>query len=766
LTFESPLLLPKLQNQYGQGADGIFNINSESSWGPQVGTTATDWTGQTRPMSADANDLKNFLKTGMTATNSVSIAGGSDKNTIRLGYTNFNNSGLLPNSSIKRNMVSVRMTSKLTDRFTADAKISYTRQDATNRPQTSGSPSNVFAQYETMPRSIHLSDMNPWKDAYGAMVLWKPASYSTLRNPYWTQNEDFNKDGTDRLLTMFKLEYKFTDWLKLHLRHGMDRRTTFAESATAYGIRNVSDGTLNFSSGYNANTFVAAETNADFLLTATKTFNGINVSLSAGGNQRNANSQNVGGNTNSLDFPGVYTLGTGANPRPYSTKSELRVNSLYSFLNFSFRNYWFVDASYRNDWTSTLSPQNRSIGYPSVSTSLVLTEMMGGKFPSVISFFKLRGGFAQTGGFIDPYSLYPAFTISKGFNNAYTTSTPSVLLDPNILPEKVNSSEIGLDLKFFDNRIGLEVAYYSRHTKDQIVPLPTPPASGYSARMINAGDVQNNGIEFVLSASPIKTNNLSWDVALNFNHNVNKINELTPDFKRYLLQDDASSRAVRIVADVGRPMGDIYGRDFLRDKQGRLLVDNTTGLPQRSTDKNTLLGNYQPQFTLGFVNNLRYKNLNLGFVIDWRQGGKIFSQSQAYMHAAGNSEATLANRSGGLIVNGVYNDGTQNTIPINAQTYWTSVAGAEPVASQFIYDASNIRLRELTLIYNFPASIIGKLPINRLSFGLVGRNLWIISSHIPGIDPESTFTTTNAQGYENGSYPSYRSMGFNLNVGF
>src|SRR5258706_6341002 len=421
LTFESPLLLPKLQNQYGQGADGIFNINSESSWGPQVGTTATDWTGQTRPMSADANDLKNFLKTGMTATNSVSIAGGSDKNTIRLGYTNFNNSGLLPNSSIKRNMVSVRMTSKLTDRFTADAKISYTRQDAINRPQTSGSPSNVFAQYETMPRSIHLSDMNPWKDAYGAMVLWKPASYSTLRNPYWTQYEDFNKDGTDRLLTMFKLEYKFTDWLKLHLRHGMDRRTTFAESATAYGIRNVSDGTLNFSSGYNANTFGASETNADFLLTASKTFNSISVSLSAGGNQRNANSQNVGGNTNNLDFPGVYTLGTGANPRPYSTKSELRVNSLYSFLNFSFRNYWFVDASYRNDWTSTLSPQNRSIGYPSVSTSLVLTEMMGGKFPSVISFFKLRGGFAQTGGFIDPFSLYPAFTISKGFNNASTT---------------------------------------------------------------------------------------------------------------------------------------------------------------------------------------------------------------------------------------------------------------------------------------------------------------------------------------------------------
>src|SRR5260221_159660 len=731
-----------------------------------MGTVVTDWTGQTRPMTADANDLKNFLQTGVTSTNSVNVSGGNDKTTVRLGYTYYDNKGLLPNSSLKRNMVTLRMTCKITDRFSADAKISYTRQDGNNRPQTSGSPSNVFAQYETMPRSIHISDMNPWKDAQGGMVLWKPASYSTLRNPYWTMNEDFNKDNTDRLLTMIKLEYKFTNWLKLHLRHGMDKRFAFNESANAYGIRNPSDGSLNFNSGYSASTTIASETNSDFLFTATKTVNDFNISLSAGGNQRNANYQLVGGNTNNFAFPGVYTLGTGLNPRPYSSRSALRVNSLYAFLNLSYRSYLFLDATYRNDWTSTLSPQNRSIGYPSVSTSIILSELLEGKLPTFISFAKLRGGFAQTGGFIDPYNLYPTFGIGLGFNNAFTTSTPSVLLNPNILPEKVNSYEVGLDLKFLENRIGLEVAYYSRHTKNQIVPLPTPPASGYNSRMINAGDVQNSGVEFVLSGSPIKSPTINWDIAVNFNHNVNKVNELTPEFKRYLLQDDASSRAVRILADVGRPMGDIFGRDFLYDTQGRLLVDNATGLPQRSTNKNTFLGNYQPQFTLGIVNTVRYKNFNLGFVIDWRQGGKIFSQSQAYMYAAGNAEGTLANRSGGMIVQGVYNDGTANTIPINAQTYWTSLAGADAVPSLFIYDASNVRLRELTLTYNFPASIIGKLPINRLSFGLVGRNLWIISSHIPGVDPESTFTVTNAQGYQNASYPSYRSMGFNFNIGF
>lgn len=663
-------------------------------------------------------------------------------------------------------MATLRATSKITDRFSVDAKVSYTRQDGKNRPQTSGSPSNVFAQYVTMPRSIHISDMNPWKDSQGGMVLWKPASYSTLRNPYWTMFEDFNRDGTDRMLTMVKLEYKITDWLKVHLRNGIDHRSTFYESANAYGIRDTNFGTLNFNSGYNANTEIASETNTDILFTASKTFNDLNVSLSAGGNERNTNYSNVGGNTNVFDFPPVYTLGTGSNPRPYSSKSQLRVNSLYAFVNLSYKNYLFLDATYRNDWTSTLSPQNRSIGYPSVSASAVLSEMIAA-MPSAISFAKIRGGFAQTGGFIDPYSLYPTFTIGKGFNNAYSTGVPTTAFDPNILPEKVNSFELGLDLKFWSNRIGLEVAYYSRNITNQIVKIPQQGVgqSLPGGKFINAGDVQNQGIEFVLTATPVKNSLFNWDAAINFNHNVNTVKQLTPELSRFMLADDASSRAVRFVADVDRPMGDIYGRDFVYDDQHRLLVD-ANGVPKKATDKNTLLGNYQPQFTLGFVNNFSYKNFSLGILLDWRQGGKIFSQSQAYMYAAGTAEGTLANRDGGLIVSGVHDDGTPNTTAINAQTYWSSVAGSEPVASQFIYDASSVRVRELTLTYNFPTRIFERLPINRLSLSAVGRNVFMISSSIPGIDPESTFNVTNAQGYENGSYPSYRSIGFNFIVGF
>ncbi len=779
LTFESPLTLPKMQNLYGQGTNGGFTgsgasgIAAQGSWGPKLGASITDpdWTGKVRPQTIDPDDLTKFLKTGMTSTNSVSVSGGSDKNSFRLGYTNMNNSGLLPNSTIKRDMVTLRVTSAISDRLSADAKISYTRQVGFNRPQTSGSPSNVFAQYYMMPRSIHISDMNPWRDSGGGMVLWYPGGYSTLRNPYWTMYEDFNRDVTDRFLTMLKLEYKITDWLKLMLRNGMDKRIVTNDYANAYGIRIIGgsqDGLLNFNSGYTLNTQVATETNSDFLLTASKTFNQINATFSVGGNERFVNSTFIGGSSGNFDFPGVYQVRTGSFPRPdpNSGKTAFRVNSLYGFMNLSYRSYLFLDASYRNDWTSTLSPSNRSIGYGSVSASLILSEMLAGKLPEAISYLKVRGGFAQTGNFIGPYSLVPTFSITQGFNNAYTTATPTNLPNPNVRPEKTNSFEVGLDMKFLQNRIGFEVAYYAKYISDQILNISIPSATGYSTKTINAGEVQNTGIEFVISGTPVKTSNFSYNLSLNFNHNVNKVNQLTADYQRFLIQDDASARAIRIVADVGRPMGDIYGRDFSRDAQGRILVDPNTGLPLYSSDKNTLLGNYQPQFTLGFVNNFSYKNFNLGFVIDVRQGGKIYSQTQASLYAAGNAEGTLANRDGGLIVNGVHADGSANTTAINAQQYWTTVAGFESVASLFTYDASNVRLREATLTYNFPATVFKRLPINRLSFGLVGRNLWLISSHMNGLDPESTFTTTNAQGYENGTYPSMKSIGFNLNVGF
>jgi TonB-linked SusC/RagA family outer membrane protein len=765
MTFDSPLVLPDVQNTYGQGANGLFVATSGSSWGPKAtGQSITDWTGKARPMTIDPNDLKNFLQTGRSFTNSLDLSGGDEKSTFRLGYTNYDNKGLVPTSTLKRNMLTLRATHNITSKLSADVKISYSKQEGHNRPATSGSAYNVFNYYANTPRSIQFSDMEQYKDANGLMRIWLPSSYSTIKNPYWVNNENSNNDKTERLLTMVKLDYKFNDWLRIFARHGIDQTHQYTERSNAWGMGNPTDpSSFDYESGYNQGRSEGTETNSDFLITATKTFSDLRASLSIGGNRRNNASDWVGGSTNTLVFPGFYNLSGGTNPRPYSGKQLMRVNSVYSFLNLGYKEFLYLDASFRNDWSSTVSKKNRSFHYPSVSASAIISDMV--QLPTVISYFKVRGGFAQTGNTVDPYQLSYTFAVAPAFNNAQTAHAPDDLLNPDILPEKVNSIEIGTDIKLWNNRLGLEFAYYDKSTTNQIVKLPLLGGTGFKTRYINAGNVTNKGFEFVINGSPVKTSSFEWNIAVNYNHNVNKVEKLVEGFNRYFLQSDVNSRAVRVVADEGKPMGDLYGRDFKRDSKGNIVVD-ANGVPEKAAEKNSYLGNYQPKYTAGIINSLSYKGITLGFLIDMRMGGKIYSQSLASMHANGNAAGTLAYREGGMIVNGVNEDGSKNTKAITSQQYWQAVAGVESVASQFIYDASNVRLREATLSYSLPANMISKTPFSKVSIGFVGRNLWLISSHIPGVDPESTFSVTNSQGIENSAYPSYRSYGFNLNLGF
>ena len=773
-TVENPLLYIDNQNEYGQGSNGLYDVLSEGSWGPKItGQTITDWRGQSVTMSADPDDLKNFLRTGKTWTNSIELSGGNGKTNFRLGYTNLDNKGLLPTSTLKRNMVTLRVNSELTSRFSADAKVSYTKQDTYNRPQTSGSPSNIFAQYMTLPRTVHMADMIPWKDVFGHQILWKPSAYSTLRNPYWVLNEDFNVDQSDRFLTLISFEYKFTSWLKAMVRHGMDMRQSFAESATAFGISNndPTNPSFNFNSGYQAGRSRAVETNADFLISASKKFNDIYVGLSAGGNQLRSHFNNAGGNTGNLNIPNVYNLVAGVFRRPFSSKAETRLNSLYAFLNLGYKEFIYFDVTFRNDWSSTLAPENRSFNYPSFSGSLIVNDFLkkalNTELPDFISFFKLRGGYAKAGNTIGPYQLEPSYIIQSGFFNAIVTSPPPTLVNANILPELVKSQEYGVDLRFIKNRIGIDFTYYKKNATNQIITLPVPAATGFNFKIVNAGNIQNKGYEFVINGSILNNKSgITWDALINYNHNENKVISLHPETKVYKLQDDAASRAILVTANEGEPFGNLYGRDFARNANGEIIVEDD-GTPRKTDGKNNLLGNYQPKYTMGISNSFSYKGIQLSFLIDIRKGGKFYSQTLAYMHAAGTAKGTLPFREGGLIVQGVKADGTtKNTTAITSQQYWAKVAGAEPVAALFVYDASNTRLREVTLGYSFPDKLFGKVPVRNVTLSLVGRNLWLIDSHIPGVDPESSFTTTNAQGWENGSYPSTRSFGVNLKLEF
>jgi hypothetical protein len=339
-------------------------------------------------------------------------------------------------------------------------------------------------------------------------------------------------------------------------------------------------------------------------------------------------------------------------------------------------------------------------------------------------------------------------------------------VNPDIVAELVKSQEYGVDLRFLKNRIGIDFTYYKKNAYNQIINLKVPAATGYTSKTINAGNLQNKGFEFVINGSILKSaTNLNWDVLVNYNHNVNKVVAIHPDIKTFPLQGDEQSRAIRVLANEGEIYGNMYGRDFARTATGEIIVE-ADGTPRKSENKNVLLGNYQPKYNMGISNTFSYKGLSLGFLIDIRGGGQFYSQTMAYMYANGNAKGTLANREGGLIVAGVKADGSKNTKAITAQQYWSKVGGAEPVASLFIYDASNTRLREVTLGYSIPNKVLGKIPVHNVTLSLVGRNLWLIKSHIPGIDPESSFSITNSQGIENGAYPSTRTLGVNLKLEF
>ncbi len=763
-TFESPLVMPDIQNEYAQGANGVYDAISTGSWGPKIsGQTVTDWTGSDNPLTADPDDLKNFLQTGTNFTNSIAVTGGNDKATFRLGYTNLDSKGLIPNSTLKRNMITVRTTAQLTEKFKADAKISYNNEKVYNRPETSGSISNIFRGYISTPRNIQFKHQDPWMSADGTMNMWSPISFSTRRNPYWIINEDSNEDNTDRVFTMIKLDYTFAPWLKAFARYGSDFRSAQLEDTKAYGVFDPGSLSRNNGSNYFASNTRATETNIDFLVTASKTFGELNVALNFGGNSRHNTFFQTAGSTGLLDLPGVYNLSYGSFNRPQSNKSESRIRSLYGFANFGFKDFLFLDLTYRNDWSSNLDEDVWSFAYPSASLSFVLSDAIS--LPNIISFAKLRGATSQGASDLDPYQLSPTYSIGRGFLNVISTSTPSILFDPKIKPEFVTSNEFGLDLNLLNNRIGIELAAYSKVITDQIIQLPVPGATGYQFKLINGGEVESKGFELMISGSPVQTSDFQWNIMINYATNQMTVNKLSDGVDRLLLQGDESSRAIRIVADEGELWGDIYGRDYQRDDNGRIVVD-AAGVPLKAADKNSFMGNVQQDFTMGFINDFTYRGINFGFLIDWKQGGQFYSQSMAFMHSDGTAQGTVAYREGGLLVEGVTEDGAVNTNTITSAQYWDAVAGAEPVVSEFMYDATSIRLREAYISYTLPQSLVSSTPFNKISVGITGRNLWLIKSEVPGVDPETSFSVSNARGWENGAFPSTKVYGFNVNLGF
>ena len=777
ITTESIFLKPDMQNSFGQGSVGAYDNQSRLSWGPKAeGQTVTDWMGRQVPLRTYDN-IDAFFNTGTSFNEGISFQQNIKGTSVFSSINRSDDAGITPESKLNKTNITLRATTFLdeAEKWKVDAKVNCINLNAHNRPIQGVNPSNAFNTIYNLPRSLNVADFKNSVDEDGNMIWWD-ASKNPQENPYWVTKYRQNNDTRNRLLGNIALKYAPTNWFNIELRGGTDYYTT-TKNEKVYAGGNTTPSGL-YSEG--SETFY--ENNYSFLATANKDnlIDRLGGFVTFGGNLMIQRRTKMNASAGELLVPNLFSLNNGIN-KPTVTSELIRrkMNSLYGSLQLNWDGYLFLDITARNDWSSTMSKANRSYFYPSVSLSGVISDMvpkLGGQMPEWFTFAKVRASYAEVGNDLDPYQLYNNFTVGKDENGNTTAAPGNVLYDSSVRSELIKSWEAGFDIRFFNNRLGLDAAWYKTNATRQLLNLPMDPFSGYSSRKVNAGNIQNEGVEISLNGLILDNpKGLSWNSTAQFSLNRNKIIDLYPGVTLY---DIKTLDAIQIVAVQGSYYGDIYGQTFQRveDKNdpnyGKIIVGED-GLPLITTGKSKV-GNQSPDWMLGWTNSFSYKGFNLSFLVDFRIGGDLYSATASNLYTRGNAAGTVVNgeRQDFIVPNSVVqtpNDYTENKVPVTHQNYWERIGstGNYGLPEMYTYDATNIRLRNITLGYDFNKAMLKNTPFQRLRLSATCNNVWMIHYNLPGIDPESvSATNTNATGFENGAAPTSRSFTFNVTVGF
>lgn len=767
---------PKMQNDFGQGTNVLFDNRSNTSWGAKIyGQPVTNWNGTTTPMQAYDN-VDNYFNTGLTSSNSISFQQQFKNTSVYTSISRLEDKSMIPSVKLARTNLMARGISKFgtNERWILDTKIQYNNSNAKNRPIGGQRSENAFWAIYNLPRSLDITQFSAAKDEFNKMIWYGGGNQI---NPYWSQKYNTNNDIRNRFIMNGSLKYNFTTWLNAELRAGSDFYNTSTESKLYAGSPLVTGG--RYSNGKQS----FYETNYSAILSARKDnlIKKLGGAFTLGVNLMSQQFSLLNGNVGELNVPNLFSLNNGiSNAVIDEAINQKKINSVFGSGQLSWDGYLFVDATFRNDWSSALSKENRSFFYPSVSLSYVFTEMltnMGKTLPNWLSYAKFRAALAQVGNDMGAYQLYNTYVIEKDPNGNTVARRNNILFDPNVKSELIKSTEVGAEFRFFKNKFGLDFSWYKSNATNQLIDLPMDPLSGYTAKKINAGNLQNTGVELMVDAQFFSNpKSFKWNLSANYSHNNNTVKYISDNVNRYNLGgfDD-----VRILAVAGEKYGEIYGSRFARVNDqsspffGQVIVDGN-GLPLRDPEI-VKLGNQQATALLGFTNTFAYKGIGLSFLVDARFGGQLFSASNAIMQQNGTAAVTVVNGSrNNLVADGVFFDPTtnkylKNTKEIAPQQYWTAVAGNGNIGitEANLYDASNIRLRNVNLSYELSQKFLAKTPIQRVNIGFSVNNVWLIQSHLNGIDPESVFATgTNAVGFENASAPTSRTYLFNLTLGF
>jgi TonB-linked SusC/RagA family outer membrane protein len=767
-----------------------------SSWGPRLGSqeSAIQFDGVMRPYADAGDNWPRFYQTGSTWTNTIALTGGSEKNNFRFSASDLRNSDVIPNTEFNRQNLSFSTNSKFGQKLTLTAKVLYSHEEARNRPNLSDSPMNAILSMYYIPANINVNDYRGDPNKLGAIPpdtpqssldLWgksvgeeyQQANNNWHQNPWWVAYQSHIGNKRDRIIASAQLRYDITDYLFIQGRFGRDWMARRATGLVPQGTGYQRGGSM---SEVEVN---LREDNLDYQVGFVNTFGPVSVNILAGGSTMRINNEALRLNGNGFNVPFVEFINNTVLRNWEYTYSDFGVNSLFGQAEIGYNGYLYLTATARNDWFSVLNPQYNSILYPSVGLSFVFTDLFK-DLPGWLSFGKVRGSWAQVGSVtVAPYDANLTYTLNGNTHLGYTMASYTsamgnygLIPNPKLQPLLSTEVETGIELRFFQNRLGLDLTLYDQKTTDDILNATISRASGFGRTLVNLGEMTNKGVEVLLYGTPLREA-VTWDISLNFARNKNKVVSLTEGLNEIIIAQPRN-RNVFIKHIVGQPFGSITGRvQKMYEGQPVFFSDGRMD----ATDEFVPIGNGNPDWTGGLNNTLTWKNFNLSFLIDFKLGGDIISGTNMRLTDAGLHKQSLIGREGEapLKISGVTQTGVNaqgqpiydplemTLTPSQAQAYWQwSQSDTEGITDMYLYDASFAKLRQLTFGYNFPRQMLSKTPFNSLSLSLVGRNLLVLWKNIDNVDPESSYSNGNAQGLEYFAMPAVRSYGFNLQAGF
>ncbi len=786
--------LQDLQTKYGQGINGlkpgfeydssgnpieIANqanaidnsfVNTLQSWGALLdGSLVYNWDGVKRPYSYSGNNLDKFYDTGTTAVNTLALSKGGENYNYRFSFTNLDNKDIFPKTTLNRKSLSLNASAKINPKLTSTVNAKYVIEKVHNRINIGDTPGNANVVAYELPSSLDIYDLKPGSNDAGTELLFQPSQF--ISNPYWAVNDFNNDDKKNRLTASTTLRYDITDWLYTTGRAGIDTYDLSRRNVTPYGTAYRPTGEMYESKS----TYTSFD--ADIMLGIDKAItNKISTNSIIGANSRTLTSETLSALGRGFIVIGLEDINNTTLPEPKYSYSQTKTNSLYGSFELDYDKSFYLTFTGRNDWFSTLSFPGKTTPnndfYWSLSGSLLLNETF--QLPKAINYAKLRASYAQVaGGATDAYALNLDYAITGTFQGqSYGQINGNSIPNPNLVPFQKNEFEIGLDGRFFENGLNLDIAYYANKTTNDIVRASASLTSGYTSSILNIGELENKGIELLIGGTPIKNENFSWSTSFNLGYNDSKIVH-TDDEDTPINVDGSQTRDRTAIIShiVGEHYGVIFGSCYKRDNNGNIMYKITGSVPKPIQGEDKILGQGVAPYTIGFSNTFKYKNISLGFLIDAKYGGSVYSGTDHDLTLVGLTKKTLEGRETGLVVSGT-DDATgqpftMTVAPENLRTYYGFIGEESAgIAEEFVYSTDFIKFRELSLSYNLPKKALENIFINELRFSFIGRNLFFISKDVDNVDPEAALNNLNSQGIERFGVPSTKSYGFSVNVKF